>query len=68
MGLFFPSRRSQPRRFDYEPRFYDPRKDDSLKRRMRIESRSARHRRPRSGIIYFGVLLAAALYLYHLVA
>ena len=45
MGLLF-GRKTQPRKFDYTPRYYDPRKDDSLKRRMRIQSRVRRRRSP----------------------
>ena len=64
MGIFIPSRRSKPRRFSYEPRYYDPTKDESLKRRMRIHSRARRRRSP-LGLIYFAVLLFFAIYIYN---
>ena len=63
MGIFVPKRRSKPRRFSYEPRYYDPSKDESLKRRMRIHSRARRRRSP-LGLIYFVVLLFFAIYIY----
>lgn len=63
MGLFTPSRRSAPRRFAYEPRFYNPEKDDSIKRRMRVQSRARRRRDP-AGIIYLALLLILALFIY----
>ncbi|MFQ5572140.1 MAG: hypothetical protein ACE5G0_20880 [Rhodothermales bacterium] len=64
MGLFIPSRKVRPRRFSYEPRYYDPSKDESLKRRMRIRSRAHRKRKP-LGLVYFAVLLLFALYIYN---
>lgn len=63
MGLLFQRRRVRPRRFDYEPRFYDPKRDDSLKRRMRIQ-RKARRRRSPLGLLYFMALLLFAVYIY----
>ena len=62
MGLFVPSRKAKPRRFSYEPRYYDPTKDESLKRRMRIHSK-ARRRSP-LGLLYFLVFLFFAIYIY----
>ena len=64
MGIFVPRRRSKPRRFSYEPRYYDPTKDESLKRRMRVHSRARRRRSP-LGLIYFVVLLFFAIYIYN---
>ncbi len=63
MGLFTPSRKAKPRRFSYEPRFYDPTRDDSLKRRMRIHSRARRRRSPLA-LLYFLALLVFAVYIY----
>jgi len=63
MGLIPSSRKVKPRTFSYEPRFYDPRKDESLKRRMRIQGRARRRRSP-LGLIYFVALLLMALYIY----
>ncbi len=64
MGLFLPSRRANPRRFAYVPRYYDPTKDESLKRRIRIRSRARRRRSP-IGLLYFLALLLFAVYLYN---
>ncbi|MCY3614457.1 MAG: hypothetical protein F4058_01545 [Rhodothermaceae bacterium] len=63
MGLLF-GRKTQPRKFDYTPRYYDPRKDDSLKRRMRIQSRVRRRRSP-IALYYLAALLLTALYIYN---
>ncbi len=62
MSLFLPGRRVKHRRFTYEPRFYDPRRDEKLKQRIRIQSR-ARRRSP-AGLIYFALLLAMAVFVY----
>ena len=63
MGMFISNRRSKPRRFDYEPRYYNPKKDESIKRRMRVQSRSRRRRDP-SAVIYLAMLLIVALFIY----
>ncbi|MDX1420143.1 MAG: hypothetical protein R3181_09260 [Rubricoccaceae bacterium] len=57
-------RRAQPRRFSYEPRFYDPKKDERLKRRMRVERNRARPKTKQPHFIAVGLGLVAALYLY----
>ena len=62
MGLFIPSKRPVPRRFEYEPRYYDPSRDESLRQRLRI----ARRTRKRSGptkALYYGILLVIVLYI-----
>ena len=64
MGLLSSGRKAKPRRFSYEPRFYDPTKDESLKRRMRVHSRSRRRRSP-LGLLYFLALLFFAIYIYN---
>ncbi len=64
MGLFIRNRKVKPRRFSYEPRHYDPTKDESLKRRMRIHSRARRRRSP-VGLLYFLALLLFAIYIYN---
>ncbi len=63
MGLFGPSKRSRHRRFSYEPRYYDPEREERLSRRMTIMSHSRRRRSP-AGLIYFGMLLAFAIWIY----
>jgi hypothetical protein len=60
----FNRRRAQPRRFSYEPRFYDPKKDDRLKQRMRIERTRARPKTKQPQFIAVGLALVLALYLY----
>ncbi len=64
MGIFLPGSRAKHRRFSYEPRFYDPKKDQDLRHRMRIKSLSRRKRRNPAGIILFVILLAMALFAY----
>lgn len=64
MSIFLPRARAKHRRFSYEPRYYDPKKDEDLKRRMRIKSLSRRKRRNPYGIIVFGILLMMALFMY----
>lgn len=64
MGFLF-GRKARPRQFDYTPRYYDPRKDESLKRRMRIQSRIRRRRSP-IALFYLAGLLLTALYLYNI--
>ncbi|MDA0875432.1 MAG: hypothetical protein O3C45_10290 [Bacteroidetes bacterium] len=63
MGLFIPGRRVRNKRFDYEPRFYDPKKDEKLKQRMRIQARNRRRRSP-MGLVYFLLLFGMAVYVY----
>lgn len=64
MGILLPGSRAKHRRFSYEPRFYDPKKDEDLRRRMRIKSLSRRKRRNPAGILLFFILLAMALFVY----
>ncbi len=63
MGIFVPGKRRQNKRFSYEPRYYDPRKEQSIRRRMRIRSRAHKRRSP-AGAVYFAILLILALYIY----
>ena len=63
MGLFIPGKRVRNRKFSYEPRFYDPKKDEKLKRRMRIQAHNRRRRSP-MGLVYFILLFAMAIYIY----
>lgn len=62
MGLFTPSKRARHRRFSYEPRFYNPEKEERLKRRMRIKSKVKR--RSPAGIVYFLALAMLAIWIY----
>ncbi len=62
MGLFTPNKRATYRKFSYEPRFYDPRKDEKLRQRIRVGRKA--HRGKPGRAVAFALLLVAALYLY----
>ena len=64
MSLFLPRTRAKHRRFSYEPRFYNPKKEEDIRRRMRIKSLSRRKRRNPYGILVFAILLMMALFMY----
>jgi hypothetical protein len=64
MSIFQPRAKATYRRFSYEPRYYDPKKDEDLRRRMRIKSLSRRKRRNPSGIFAFLLLFAMAVFIY----
>lgn len=68
MGIFIPNRRAKPRRFDYEPRYYNPDKDEGIKRRMRVKSRSRHKRRSPIDMLYLLILLLFAIFIYHQLA
>lgn len=61
MGIIGGKKRT-PRKFDYEPRFYDPSKEQDLRRRMRVR-RKSRRRNPTSLLYLLGLLLFT-IYLY----
>jgi len=63
MGLFLPGRKVRNRRFEYEPRFYDPTKEERLRRRIRVQ-RLAHRRRSPLGLIIFGILFLMVMYIY----
>lgn len=63
MGLFIQGKKASNRRFSYEPRFYNPEKEERLKRKIRVK-RLARRRRDPLGLIIFGILFAMVLYIY----
>ncbi len=67
MGIFLPGKQRRPRQFSYEPRFYNPEKDENIKRRMRIQSHARRRRNPMS-IMYFIIVLGIILYLFRMLA
>lgn len=54
-----PRNRPTPRRFDYEPRFYDPTEDDRFKRRLRFTSSTRRGKRP--SFLVLVIILALVL-------
>ncbi len=64
MGLFVRTKNVKHRKFDYQPRFYDPEQEKKLAERIRIRSRATRRRSP-VGLIYALVLLTFAVFLYH---
>ena len=61
MGLFTQKTRN-PRKFDYEPRFYNPDKEEKLRHRMRVKRRASKRRNPMA-IVYFAVLLLIVLFM-----
>ena len=60
----FNRQRAQPRRFQYEPRFYDPKKDERIKRRIRIEHVRERPKSKQPQFIAVALGLTLVLYLY----
>ncbi|HAY35714.1 MAG: hypothetical protein HOC28_02355 [Bacteroidetes Order II. Incertae sedis bacterium] len=64
MGILSSGRGIRPKRFDYEPRFYNPKKEEKIKQRMRVQRLSKAKRRSPAGIIYFLLLFAMATYVY----
>lgn len=60
--MLIPRHRPKPRRFQYEPRFYDPSKDERLKRRLHIKSNTRRGKQP--AFIAVALLLLLAFYIY----
>lgn len=63
MGLFSSGR--GPRKFDYEPRHYNPEEDDDrdLKRRMRSRRKRSERDSP-MGLLYLAGLLLLTLFIY----
>jgi hypothetical protein len=64
MGLLVPGKRQQNRKFDYQPRFYNPERERKIRERIRIERRVTSRRRSPAGFIYAAILLLIAVYLY----
>lgn len=57
----FLGKRYRHKRFNYQPRYYDPTKDDRIRERMRMHSST---RRGRGGnVLAYVLLLCAILYL-----
>lgn len=65
MGIFLPGRKVTPRRFAYEPRYYNPEREERLRRRLHIERRALSKRRNPLSLIYLIILLLMALYVYN---
>ncbi len=57
LNSFFGKRHGY-RRFNYTPRYYDPRKDERIKERMRVQSNV---RRGKGGNVFLYVLLLCGL-------
>lgn len=55
-------RNKKPRRFDYEPRYYDPTEDERFKRRLRFTSHTRRGRRP--SFLFLAILLVLIVVVY----
>jgi len=62
MGLFS-GKKARNRRFEYEPRFYDPSKDERLKQRMRIKSK-VKSRGKNQGVLTLGILVVIVILIY----
>jgi hypothetical protein len=61
--MMIPQRhRPKPRRFEYEPRFYDPTHDERLKQRIRIKSKASRGQRP--SFLFLAILFLLSLLIY----
>ncbi|GMQ82067.1 MAG: hypothetical protein BMS9Abin05_1508 [Rhodothermia bacterium] len=63
MGLFIQGKNKGNRRFSYEPRFYNPEKEERLRRRIQVKRMTGR-RRNSLGLIIFGILAAMVFYVY----
>ena len=63
MGLFIQGKKVRNKKYDYEPRYYNPKKEEKLKQRMRFTAPNKRRRSP-VGLIYFVLLCAMAIYVY----
>ncbi|NOX16835.1 MAG: hypothetical protein GXO87_00935 [Chlorobi bacterium] len=59
------AKRPKHRIFDYEPRFFDPEKDETEKRKKRLKfrSHSLAHRKTRSPFFWL-IFAAAVVYIY----
>lgn len=64
--MLIPKHRVRHKRFNYEPRFYDPKADEDLKNRLRIKRKAYANRRDtrQRTFIIMGILLLMALYIY----
>lgn len=60
--MFTPKQRVRHKTFTYEPRFYNPERDERIKRRMRIKSKTHRVKSP--GFLRLAILLILALLVY----
>ena len=61
MGMFIPSRTRTPRQFSYEPRHYDPKKEERLRQRIQVKRKAGSRRSP-AGLVYFLLLLALVVF------
>lgn len=68
MGMFLPGKRTQHRRFDYQPRFYDPARDQKIRERIRIQRLATSRRRSPLGLVYALILLLFAIFIYNSLA
>jgi hypothetical protein len=57
--------RPKPKKFDLPFRYYDPEKDDDLKRRQRIKFQTHNRVKPKqfTRVVFFAVLLSLVVYI-----
>jgi len=63
-AMFFPRNRVKNQRFSYEPRYYNPTRDENIRQRMRIQGRSAARRKRPTNLLVILALLVMALYIF----
>lgn len=63
--MLIPRHSPKPRRFDYEPRYYDPAADNRFKRRLRFSSKGRRGRHP--AFLWLIIVLVLVLLIYLIV-
>ena len=62
--MLIPRQKYRHRKFGYEPRFYDPTKDENIRKRIRIKSKVRRGKH--SNLIWTAMLLVMIFYFYRL--
>jgi len=57
--------RPKPKKFDYQYRYYDPKKDEREKRKQRIKFETHNRRKPKqfTRVVFYAVLLGIIVYL-----
>lgn len=60
--MLIPRHRPKARRFNYDPRFYDPSEEERKTQRVRFDSKTRRGKQP--AFIAVAVLLLLVLYIY----
>ena len=57
-------KRPQHRRFEYQPRYYDPDKDPAEKFKHKMEAERKAHQRKRRPVLLWGALFLIIVYVY----